>query len=91
MENMVIVTSALHRTLTAPMKKTHSAWSPHSELRARARGAGRPGPTRSPGGAASRKTADTAENEQNVARFRLYRHRFLQENMRFAPRAARGF
>ena len=39
--------------------------------------------------------ADTAGNErhfaeilakfrQNVARFRLYRHRFLQENMRFA-------
>ena len=58
----------------------------HATLRSSSRASSTsPAPTTRPRARSGRRhDGRSAKFRQNVARFRLYRHRFLQENMRFA-------
>ena len=57
---------------------------PGSEGSVRERADPAPGALEARGARRHRQRRDFRKFRQNVARFRLYRHRFLKENMRFA-------
>ena len=69
-KNLLIIPILL--TLTPKLGQTATAAAPGDRARELWVGDGR------------RHDGRSAKFRQNVARFRLYRHRFLQENMRFA-------